>query len=173
MPHVKKNMESDMTAKLGETKYPISRSNVCAFFALMGERHAIHLRRKSGQLPPWTDDPILQKYRFCNVYRVHDRSTQFLLSQVIEPSKEGSDCFFRILLFRLFNRESTWLQFSSHFKEITLGSFNREAYLKVLQPLYDKGERIYAPRIRYHLPNCFLEVLLSRIIFSCWNSSKR
>lgn len=44
------------------------------------EREMIRLRRERGQPWPWTDDPILQKYRFTNVRRVHDRTTQALLA---------------------------------------------------------------------------------------------
>lgn len=34
----------------------------------MSERHAIFLRRQSGQTKPWTADPILRVCRFCNVF---------------------------------------------------------------------------------------------------------
>lgn len=52
------------------------------------ERHAIYLRRHSQRLgvivdarlrsKPWTDDPILGAYRFCNVYRQLDKVTVWL-----------------------------------------------------------------------------------------------
>lgn len=43
--------------------------------AWMLERHYIYLRRKAGDPPPWTDDLIMQRYRFCNVFRELDRVT--------------------------------------------------------------------------------------------------
>jgi len=36
------------------------------------ERVAIALQREIGAPPPWTMDPILRMYRFCNVYREWD-----------------------------------------------------------------------------------------------------
>ena len=39
------------------------------------ERHKIYLRRSAGQPFPWTDDPILQKYKFNNIYRELDKTT--------------------------------------------------------------------------------------------------
>lgn len=52
------------------------------------ERHAIYLRRKTQEAgdvfdtglyaKPWTDDPILGSYRFCNVYRQLDKVTVWL-----------------------------------------------------------------------------------------------
>jgi len=39
------------------------------------ERMLIWQRRQKGVEPPYTKDPILQKYRFCNIYRELDRQT--------------------------------------------------------------------------------------------------
>jgi len=39
------------------------------------ERMKIWERRKQGERRPWTKDSILNKYRFCNVYRELDRQT--------------------------------------------------------------------------------------------------
>lgn len=43
------------------------------------EREAIRLRRLRGEPPPWTDDPILRAYRFCNVRRMDDAVSQWLM----------------------------------------------------------------------------------------------
>ncbi len=40
-----------------------------------GERMRIWEQRQRGKSRPWTCDPILSKYRFCNVYRELDRQT--------------------------------------------------------------------------------------------------
>lgn len=45
------------------------------FYAFMREREAIRLRKAAGQPWPWTDDPVLQAYKFTNVKREHDRTT--------------------------------------------------------------------------------------------------
>lgn len=43
--------------------------NIDTFTKFIRERHAVYERRAAGQPWPWTSDPILQQYRFCNVYR--------------------------------------------------------------------------------------------------------
>lgn len=43
------------------------------------EREYIRLRKAECRLPPWTDDPILAGYKFTNVKRIHDRTTQAFL----------------------------------------------------------------------------------------------
>ena len=44
-------------------------------FYWVAERERIRVRKESGQPFPWTDDPILATYRFCNVRREDDRVT--------------------------------------------------------------------------------------------------
>ena len=46
------------------------------FWAYVHERECIRLRRAAGAPPPWTDDPVLQEWKFTNVRREHDRTTR-------------------------------------------------------------------------------------------------
>ena len=75
------------------------------------ERQNIFIKKLNGEEPPWTEDPILQEYKFCNSYRVNDRVSQYLLKNVIYNNKvyKDEDTLFRIILFKLFNKESTLL----------------------------------------------------------------
>ncbi|GAB4157161.1 MAG: hypothetical protein Fur003_0810 [Candidatus Dojkabacteria bacterium] len=42
---------------------------------LINERMKVYELKQTGAPAPWTNDPILQKYRFCNIYRELDRQT--------------------------------------------------------------------------------------------------
>lgn len=55
----------------------------------MRERHAIYHKRRSGAPWPWTDDPILQTYRFTNVYRELDRVTVWMRRHWTDPHDVG------------------------------------------------------------------------------------
>ena len=44
------------------------------------EREKIRLKKLEGLPPPWTNDPFLNKYRFCNVRRRDDRVSQWLIN---------------------------------------------------------------------------------------------
>ncbi len=74
----------------------------------IGERHDIYLRRKEGQPPPWTTDPILLKYRFTNVFRRLDRVTEYCVAFVVNRYTTPADLIFYCALFRLFNWPPTW-----------------------------------------------------------------
>ena len=117
--------------------------NLYWYFAC--ERQNIFIKKKNGEPAPWTDDPILQTYKFCNSYRVNDRVSQYLLKNVIYNGKTYSneDMLFRILLFKIFNKESTWELLLKSFSDITLKTFNREMYSKTLENAISNGIKIY------------------------------
>ena len=109
------------------------------------ERQNIFWKKLNGEEAPWTDDYILQQYKFCNSYRVNDRVSQYLLKNVIYNGNiyEDEDMLFRIILFKLFNKEATWELLVNEFGDITLKEFNFERYSKVLSEATLKGVKIY------------------------------
>lgn len=109
------------------------------------ERQNIFVKKKNGESSPWTDDSILQNYKFCNSYRVNDRVSQYLLKNVIYNGKKYSDedMVFRILLFKLFNKESTWELLEKNIGQICLETFDIKKYSIVLENAISSGIRIY------------------------------
>lgn len=71
------------------------------------ERHKIwHRRTIQGLDPPWTDDPILQQYHFCNVRRRLDRGTVWYLNQI--QDSDWGELVWRTILYRLINSVEWW-----------------------------------------------------------------
>ena len=114
----------------------------------MRERHSIHERRLAGQTP-WTEDPILQDYKFTNLFRVFDRNTQFVLNEVIPGGPSDlTETSFRIILFRTFNRIETWRRLRDHFGQIKWATFEIDDYYSALaaeSPIYGPAYFIPAP----------------------------
>ena len=52
---------------------------VAAFFEFCRERERVRLLREGGAPPPWSDDPVLQRGRFLNVFREDDRGSKAIL----------------------------------------------------------------------------------------------
>lgn len=48
-------------------------------------REAIRVRKEAGVPPPWTADPVLSEWRFCNVRREDDRVTRWVHDHVRVP----------------------------------------------------------------------------------------
>ena len=81
------------------------------FWRFAAERQAIYMKRMRGLSRPWTADPILDEYKFTNAYRATDRVSQYLIRDVIydmDADWSAEENFFRTILFKLFNRISTW-----------------------------------------------------------------
>jgi hypothetical protein len=77
------------------------------FFAYARERHAIHLRRQSGQPAPWTEDEILRNNRFCSVFREDDKTTLWFNKNVRGPLRDKPEVLLATVIFRMFNRIAT------------------------------------------------------------------
>lgn len=109
------------------------------------ERQNIFWKKLNGDEFPWTNDEILQTFKFCNSYRVNDRVSQYLLKNVIYNGKTYSseDMIFRIILFKLFNKESTWELLLNNLGDITLSTFNIPKYSNVLENAISCGIKIY------------------------------
>ncbi len=80
------------------------------YWYFAAERQAIFERRAAGRPAPWTDDPILATYKFCNVFRASDRVSQYLIKDIAyaEPTASPADVLFQVLAFRFFSRPETW-----------------------------------------------------------------
>jgi len=57
---------------------------LATLFHWVREREAIRVRKERGDPFPWTDDPILRDWRFCNVRREDDRVTRWIHRNVRE-----------------------------------------------------------------------------------------
>lgn len=115
------------------------------YWYFANERQNIFIKKLNGDTPPWTNDPILKTYKFCNSYRVNDRVSQYLLKNVIYNGKtyKDEDMLFRIILFKLFNKESTWELLIKEFKDIRLSTFDMKEYSKVLTNAINNNIKIY------------------------------
>ena len=109
------------------------------------ERQNIFIKKKDGLTPPWTSDEILQEYKFCNSYRVNDRVSQYLLKNVIYNNKKYTkeDMLFRIILFKIFNKESTWEILEQNIGDIKLCTFNFDKYSNILEKTIKQNIPIY------------------------------
>ncbi|MEM7206506.1 MAG: nucleotide kinase domain-containing protein [Pseudomonadota bacterium] len=92
-------------------KNPIPREDIYKYYwYFASERQNIFYNRFSGKAKPWTNDKILQNYKFCNVFRATDRVSQYLIKNVIYTpiDYDAKDRLFQIIFFRIFSNIETW-----------------------------------------------------------------
>jgi 5-hmdU DNA kinase, helical domain len=74
------------------------------FFAFMAAREQLRLRKEAGEPWPWSDDEILNTYKFTNVKREHDRTTRWMRKNWTGPHENApsGEIIFNCALFRYF-----------------------------------------------------------------------
>lgn len=115
------------------------------YWRFAAERQHIFHRRLGGEAPPWTDDPVLARHRFTNVYRAADRASQYLIRNVLyEGPQQPDEILFRTLLFRFFNRIATWEALVHRIGPPTWSHFDAARYRRVLDGLFATGAPLYS-----------------------------
>ena len=67
------------------------------------EREHVRREREAGASRPWTEDKILNTYRFCNIRRRDDRVSAWIIKNIIEPYKANSHLWFMLCCARWIN----------------------------------------------------------------------
>ncbi|MET4493532.1 nucleotide kinase domain-containing protein [Bradyrhizobium sp. LA7.1] len=109
------------------------------------EREAIRKRREQGQGPPWTSDPVLRNFRFCNVRREHDAVTRHIATTWREPNAGDPNLWFAMTLARFINLPETLDELGYPV------SWDRELFVSVLSSRMRRGDRVFGPA--YVIPN--------------------
>lgn len=73
----------------------------------MREREKIRILKEAGGSRPWTADPILNEWRFCNVNRCDDTVTRWIFERIIAKHKDSPTLWFNLIIARLVNWPST------------------------------------------------------------------
>ncbi len=67
----------------------LTANTIDSFLYFVAERESIRTKKEVLKLPaPWTDDSILQKYRFCNVHRADDRVSRWVTKHLLVPFRD-------------------------------------------------------------------------------------
>lgn len=110
-------------------------------------RQDVFFNRYENKPYPWSQDPILNQFKFTNAYRASDRVSQYLITNVIynkDLPKSPKEALFRILLFKLFNKIETWELLKDNLGSLTYEEYKFEHYEKVLNAVMSAGKRIYS-----------------------------
>lgn len=101
------------------------------------ERHNIYRRRERGEPKPWTSDPILQQFRFCNVYRELDTVTIWIADNWRRPHATDLDLWFAMAVARFVNWPDTLAELGYPVP------WNPDHFLQVLEDRKERGEKVF------------------------------
>lgn len=99
------------------------------------ERYKIYTLKTAGAAKPWTKDPILQKYKFCNVYREFDTETKWIAENW--RTLDHPDLWFAMVIARLINNHHM-------LKMIKPLPWNRDLFLAAVENQRAAGKRVFS-----------------------------
>lgn len=118
--------------------------NADEFVGFMIERHNIWIQRSKGLPPPWTADPVLQQYRFCNVYRELDTVTMWIDANIRKPYAGHQHLWFMLCMARRINLPATLAEIISDKKGAwPVTSYKPDRLAALLDARTARGEQVY------------------------------
>lgn len=153
--HASRAPLQSLTIRIGDRRLDTSPV-FDTYWRFAAARHSLFEARMEGTSGPWTADPILQTFKFTNSFRAADRVSQYLIRNVIyddDLSDKPEDVVFRVLLFKLFNKVSTWETLVAQVGEPSWTNFDFDSYADGLDraaehgPIYSAAYVIPPPRL--------------------------
>lgn len=123
-------------ARLNRDAFDITKTQASLehFKWFIEERESIRKKKEEGLPRPWTEDRVLDRVKFTNIYRQHDKVSKFIFEKC--EGLSGPTLVYNLLLSRLLNRVdilSTFLptklgEFQEHLLEGEAVMMNSSAY---------------------------------------------
>lgn len=123
--------------KIMEAKPKLNAVAVKHFYDFVTERYKIHIRKDFlKQKAPWTNNPILLQYKFCNIRREHDRQSQYLIKNIsANPCLSIEDKIVNSFYFRAWNNWDTMKDLGGPWPAKSLYSSQMKEQVR---PIYQK-----------------------------------
>jgi hypothetical protein len=108
------------------------------------ERERVRIRKDILRDPhPWTDDPIIGTYRFCNVRREDDRVTRWINKHIRVRFRHHPNLWLMLCIARQINWPNTLRELIMQEAWPSTKSFNPEMMTIVLNERKNRGDKIY------------------------------
>lgn len=137
------------------------------------EREQIRIRKALGGPQPWTDDPILDTYRFCNVRREDDLGTIWIRENIREPYADDPNLWFMLCIARQINWPDTLAEL------IALGAwpdweeFRLEFMTEAIEARKARGDKVFTGAYMISAPATKgaskIEYIVGQVLGSLWS----
>jgi hypothetical protein len=117
------------------------------YWRFAAERQKVFFKKLLREPMPWTNDPIISTFKFTNAYRASDRTSQYLIRHVIYRKgfpDTPEEVFFRIILFKIFNKIETWELLEKKLGRIIYAEYSFKRYDEILTEAIEQGKPIYS-----------------------------
>jgi hypothetical protein len=127
----------------------LNQDTVAKLIYWIEEREHIREAKERGEPAPWTEDTLLQTYRFCNVCRRDDRVSGWLIENVYKPNASSEMLWLMAVCAR-------WVNWPPTIKELIDERawpnlwFNAEHFGKVIDARVNRGEKAWTGAYMIH-----------------------
>lgn len=109
----------------------------------MRKRHQIYLDRKAGKPGPWTEDPVLANFRFCNVFRELDTVTIWIEREIRQRYADHPHLWFMLAIARYINWDPTLAELIDTKQWPDNPDFEPSWLTTALEHRANRGEKVY------------------------------
>ena len=86
------------------SQMPFISEELVLYLYWIEERERIRRKKEDAEAdPPWTEDEIFKKFKFCQVFREDDRTTRWFAAHIRRPLSAEPEVAMATIIFRFFN----------------------------------------------------------------------
>lgn len=151
----------------------MAASNEKRFSDFIIARDRVRKNKEAGRSKPWTNDVILQSYRFCNVRREDDTVTRWIADNWRARLADKPDLWFWMLVARLVNNPDT-LSFV-HYRAIRGWKWDESAFISAMQERMAQGEKTWGGAYIVSTNGVTMEkssYIATRVLSPAWEARK-
>lgn len=116
-----------------------------ALLYFIWEREVIRIVKEGGGDKPYSDDPILSKYKFTNIRRKDDRVSKWINDNILSRVQHRHDAWFVLLITRLINWPPTLQRLIDEgILFADAGDFNPQRFSNCIEEFKAEGGKVYS-----------------------------
>lgn len=134
--------KSGLVDRTAATNYRVVgtvEDRMAEMFFFSAERHRMQVRRSRGESWPWTDDPILTEYHFCNIFRELDKTTIWIKRRFLGEHQDHPNLWFAACLARRINYPPTLMELGFPL------TWDPDRTVQVMRDRMARGEKTFNP----------------------------
>lgn len=142
------------------------------FIEFVEGRENVRMRKEAGMSKPWTTDPILLTYKFCNIRREDDAVTRWLAHHWRTPHEQDPHLWFAMTLARIINWPETLDAFGYPYNGWTRQYAER--FLSVCSQRKSRGEKVWGGAYMMRsVPGSKAEYFARSTLAPMWKNRKK
>lgn len=145
----------------------MNQNYLSELFQWVTDRESIRKLKEAGRPRPWSTDPIMNQYRFCNVFREYDTVTKWIMDEWLSPVGD-KDLAFNAAVGRMVNWPDTLKELGN-----VRGHWYPQLFIDTLRTRKEREQKVWTGAYMvtggYSAGGESKEVIIARVLSVLWN----